>query len=291
MKENIEVSIIIPNLHSPIINRTIDSILSQKTTLSYEIIVVGMDKFGLVKNYPQVIFHQTSAPVNAAKARNIGINRGQGRWFIFIDADCIAQTGWIEAFRNDFNDGWKVIGGAVQSPLKPFWLLVYNLSMFHEYLPTKKRRKTKYLPTLNLAVHREVIEKVGLLDENLVRGQDIDWTSRMMLEGYKLLFNPLANVEHIPEQYDLRKIRAYNHKSGFYAIKVRQKYPEIFHLPKILRASFIMKLLSPFIAAGTTTKIFLKTREVRQQWKTVPFIYLNKLSWCQGASKSLKVRK
>ena len=136
-----------------------------------------------------------------------------------------------------------------------------------------------------------MIEKVGLLDENLIRGQDLDWTSRMTLKGYELLFDPLAQVVHIPEQYDLEKIRAYNHKSGFYAIQVRQNSPEIFRLPKILGASFIMKLLSPFIAAVKTMKIFCNTKEVRQYWKTIPFIYLNKLSWCQGASKGLKVRQ
>ncbi len=37
----LDCSIIIPNLHSPVIDRTIQSILSQETDRSFEIIVVG----------------------------------------------------------------------------------------------------------------------------------------------------------------------------------------------------------------------------------------------------------
>jgi len=291
MSKRIKVSVIIPNLNSPIVDKTIESILEQDTEIKYEIIIVGNDRYELVKNYSQVIFHQTNTPVNAAKARNIGIKQGKGEWFLFIDSDCIAQKGWISAFANDFKDGWKVIGGGIQSPEFPFLVLVYNLSMFHEYLTTRKRRQTEFLPTLNLAVHREVIEKVGLFDESLIRGQDMDWTCRMKIKNYSLLFNPLAKVEHLPEQNDLEKMRALNQKTGFFAIKIRQKYPEIFRLPWILRTPYTWKILSPLIAVGTTITIILRTREVRQHWKTIPFIYLNKLSWCQGASKSLEVRK
>ena len=71
--DKIDCSIIIPNLHSPIIDRTIQSILNQETDHTYEIIVVGMDKFGLVEKFPEVNFIKTPAPVGAAEARNIGI--------------------------------------------------------------------------------------------------------------------------------------------------------------------------------------------------------------------------
>ena len=51
MKSKAELSIIIPNLHSPIIDQTIESLLRQETNYSFEIIVVGQDKFQLVNKY------------------------------------------------------------------------------------------------------------------------------------------------------------------------------------------------------------------------------------------------
>jgi len=133
-------SVIIPNLNSSIIDQTVESVLGQDTDLTFEVIVVGMDKYNLVEKYAKVHFIQTPQPVGAAEARNIGIRAAQGEWLLFIDSDCIAQPGWIETFTSAFNDGWQVVGGGVTSPKEPFWLLVYNLSMFYGELASQKRK-------------------------------------------------------------------------------------------------------------------------------------------------------
>jgi GT2 family glycosyltransferase len=284
----VKISIIIPNLHSPIVDKTIESVLAQETDLPYEVIVVGMDKWELVERYPEIQFIKTPKPVGAAEARNIGIQAAQGEWLFFIDSDCIADEGWIEHLANAFMEGWSVVGGGVKTPEEPFFLLVYNLSMFHAQLASQERKPIKFLPTLNLAVKREVIETVGLLDEVLLRGQDVDWTARMLLAGYDLLFEPEAKILHLPARYDLETLRDYFHKSGFFMIKVRHRYPEIFQMPGILKKGIVFKLFAPLIAFLTTTKIYFKTKEVRKHAKTIPYIYLLKLSWCQGAAESLK---
>jgi GT2 family glycosyltransferase len=288
MTQAVKISVIIPNLHSPIVDKTIESVLAQKTDQPFEVIVVGMDKWGLVERYPEIQFIKTPKPVGAAEARNIGIRAAQGEWFLFIDSDCIANEGWIEHLTNAFNEGWFVIGGGIKTPEEPFFLLVYNLSMFHAQLSSQDRKPVKYLPTLNLAVKRDVIESVGLLDEVLLRGQDVDWTARMLLAGYDLLFEPNAKILHLPARYDLETLRNYFHKSGFYMIRVRHRYPDIFKMPGIFKKGIVFLIFAPLIAFLTTMKIYIKTKEVRKHSKTIPFIYLLKLSWCQGAAESLK---
>jgi GT2 family glycosyltransferase len=273
------------------IDETIKSILKQETDIPYEVIVVGMDNWQLVKKFPEVKFIETHKPVGAATARNIGIKNSETEWLLFIDSDCIAQIDWIKTFSNNFEEGWKVIGGGVQSPENPFWVLVYNLSMLHGNLDSDDKRVAEFLPTLNLAVHRSVISKVGLMNEKLMRGQDIEWTVRMTMAGYKLLFNPQAKVEHYPIRKDFQTLRDFNLKSGYYMISVRYNYPEIFHMPKILKNPNIWNILSPLIASAATVNIFLTSKKVRQHFKTLPFIYLLKLSWCQGAGQGLKVIK
>jgi GT2 family glycosyltransferase len=180
-----------------------------------------------------------------------------------------------------------VVGGGVRMFEEPFWLLVYNLSMFYGELASQPRRVRKFMPTLNLAVHREVVEKVGYMDESLARGQDIDWTSRMSLAGFKLLFEPLAAIMHLPQRKDFESLRDYVHKSGYYMIQVRHRYPEIFKTPAILNHALSWRLLAPFIAAVITGKVFWQTPEVRKHSRILPYIYLQKLSWCYGASSSL----
>jgi len=286
-----KISIIIPNLHSPIVDQTIESVLGQKTDLPLEVIVVGMDKYNLVEKYDQVRFIQTPQPVGAAEARNIGIRAAQGEWLLFIDSDCIAQAGWIETMAQAFADGWQAVGGGVITPQEPFWLLVYNLSMFYGELASQTRKERKFFPTLNLAVQRQVIDAVGLMDEELPRGQDIEWTARMTQAGYRLLFEPNAAVEHRPERKGLDTLREYVRKSGYYTIRVRLRHPEVFNTPKVFGSPLFLRLFAPVIAALTTLKIVLQTREIRQHARIIPYIYLQKLSWCHGAAESLMALK
>ncbi len=288
MTTQIKISVIIPNLHSPIVDKTIESVLTQETDLPFEIIVVGMDKWGLVEKYPQVNYIQTARPEGAAKARNIGIREAKGEWLFFIDSDCIAQQGWLEALFNATANGYLVVGGGVKSPSEPFWLVVCNLSMFYGELASQQEKERKFYPTLNLAVHREVVEHVGFMNEDLPRGQDIEWTARMTQAGYKLLFKPTAAIEHHPPRQDLKTLREYVRKSGYYMIDVRHTYPQIFNTPKILKKPIVWQLFGPFIAAWITLKIILQTKEVRQNLRIIPFIYLQKLSWCRGAAQRLR---
>jgi len=288
MTQEVEVSVIIPNLHSPIIDRTIESVLAQKTSHPFEVIVVGMDRYDLVTKYEEVKFIKTAQPVSAGEARNIGIHESEGKILFFIDSDCIAMPNWITTILDDFNSGWKVIGGSVLSPTDDFWQLVYNLSMFHEQLPSKNKGKHRYLATLNLAVHKDVIKKVGLLDAKLERGQDIEWTSRMTRAGYDLLFDPNAVIEHHPSRHTFEALKKDNFRSGYYSIAVRQKYPNIFNMPPLLKTASVWRIFKPLIAGLTMLRIVLSSKEVRQHPKIIPYILKQKAAWCDGAISRLE---
>ena len=81
-------SVIIPNLNSPIVNRTVESILKQQFDRTlFEIIVIGMDRFNLIKNNDQVIFIDTKKQISPAKARNRGAKIANGKVLVFIDSD------------------------------------------------------------------------------------------------------------------------------------------------------------------------------------------------------------
>ena len=282
------ISVIIPNLHSPMIDQTIASILAQETKYTYEIIVVGQDKWELVAKFPEVTFIKTPEPVNASTARNIGIREAKGEWFFFIDSDCVASDNWMETFLAPENRNWKVIGGGIKTTNEPYWQLVYNLSMFHAQLASQPRSEHRFLPTLNLAVHRNVYEDCGGMDESLVRGQDIDWTIRMNKAGYELLFEPDAFVTHYPARKDLPTLQRFFRDSGFYMIQVRYRYPEIYNMSPLLKHAWIWCGFAGVIAAWTTFRIFLTSKEVRQHKNTFHHMYLLKKSWCFGAADGIK---
>lgn len=282
------ISIIIPNLHSPMIDQTLASVFGQKTDHTYEVIVIGQDKWNLVTQFPNVNFIQTPTPVNAAVARNIGIKAAKGEWFFFIDSDCTAANNWIDTFLAPENLDWKVIGGGVKTTSEPYWQLVYNLSMFHAQLASQARAEKPFLPTLNLAVHRCVIEDCGGMDKSLTRGQDIDWTIRMKEAGYDLLFEPDASITHYPARKNLQTLLRYFRDSGFYMIQVRYRYPKTFHMSPLLKHAKVWRIFANFIAAWTTLKIFMTSKEVRRHKKTFHHMYLLKKSWCFGAADGIE---
>lgn len=283
------ISIIIPNLDSPLIGDVIKAIKQEIHNHPCEIIIVGKDKWNILKQFSEGInFIDTIHPIGASRARNIGIDQSKGDWLFFIDADCIPQQNWMAYLIRRMQEGWKVVGGGVNSGQENFWTQVYNIAMFHEFLTSKGEEIKRYLPTLNLAVNREVINKVGGLNEDLRRCEDLEWTLRMTQSGYRLIFEPTAAIHHKPINLSFKRLRDVFYTDGFYSIQNRIKFNKLYKMPEILNHSFVWKYLSPLISAYTTLKIFVTTQEFRNNLTTIPYVYMLKFFWCLGASSGLK---
>jgi len=283
------MSIIIPNLNSPLIGEVIKAIKQEVNNHPCEIIVVGKDKWNILQHYSEDIkFIDTIHPIGAGRARNIGIEQSNGNWLFFIDADCIPQQNWMENLIRRMQEGWNVVGGGVKSDDENFWPLVYNIAMFHEFFISKRKEIKKYLPTLNLAVKREVMNKVGLLNEDLRRCEDLEWTLRMTQSGYRLIFEPTAAILHKPIDLSFKRLKDIFYTDGFYSIQNRIKFKKLYKMPEILGHSLVWKLLSSLISAYTTLKIFITTQEFRNNLSTIPSVYILKFCWCLGAAEGLK---
>ncbi len=89
------VSVIIPSLYSPIIDRVVECLRAQ-TCPPLEIIVVGMDRAGRLAGRTDLHFIDTGRPISPAAARNAGAKLACGDIYCFIDADCLAAPDWIE---------------------------------------------------------------------------------------------------------------------------------------------------------------------------------------------------
>ena len=226
--------------------------------------------------------------VGASTARNIGIEEAKSEWLTFIDSDCIMLPGWAEALAPHLADRPKAIGGGVAFRLHIYWQLVYNISMFHEFLAQLAPSQRRYLPTLNLTVHRDVIRDTGLLDERLTRGQDVDWTIRMALAGYELHFEPRAAILHYPQRIDLYTVIRYWYLTGYFSIRNRLQHADYLGTPAFMGSSLALRALSPALAAYATVSMFAGLPNTVRYWHTVPAVYLTKLAWCLGAASGVK---
>jgi len=281
-----DVSIIIPSLNSDMIDKTLESLLAQTSfNRILEILVIGLDQPGLILKREPIHFISTQVPVTAPVARNLGIREARGAYLAFIDADCIADSRWLETLLSAQREGHSVVGGSVSLEVENYWQLCYNLTMFHEFLPAAPAGERYNFGTLNLCVTMKVVERVGLFDERLAREQDTEWTLRMRRHGYRLHFVPEAVVRHLSRANSLSEIIKLWYRSGLISAQIRQDYRDIIATPPFLGRRRMMVMLSPLVGAFVTARIFARAPRLLRYIHTLPVVFLTKIAWCLGASR------
>ena len=281
-------TVIIPSLNALTLPKALHA-LQQQTTVPDEIIVVGKDDANALTEFPTSTFIDTGEPVCAAAARNRGIQASTGNILLFLDADCIPASNWVELHLRHQANGHQVVGGGVVIDNENYLVLSDNVSMFHEFVAQLPSGTRQLLPTLNLSVHRDVIEAVGLMDESFpgASGEDSDWTIRIRLAGYTLHFMPDAQVTHAPTRTQFSDLLRHWRGQGRSGIRVRLRYADYYNTPALARNPLFFRLLSPLIALQITSKIYAQ-RNFWRYWRSLPLVYLSKIVYCFSAARALK---
>jgi GT2 family glycosyltransferase len=281
------ISVIVPTLNDHTLAATLDA-LAQQRVAPDEIVVAGRDESGVAACRPGVKFFDTGKPVCAAAARNRGILESKGKLLLFTDSDCIPDESWIEKHLQAHEKGHVVVGGAVSLAGANYWAQSDNVSMFHDFLEHHPAAERTLLPTLNLSVRREVIDRVGLLDETFpgAAAEDSDWTIRMRLAGFTLSFEPSATVRHAPARTRWSDIVRHWRNLGYSAVRVRQRYSHYLGTPRLARSAFCLRFFSPLIAAAVTVGIY-RQPFLWQYLSALPVVYLTKIIYCFGAAASI----
>ncbi len=132
-------------------------------------------------------------------ARNTGIRAAENEIIAFTDADCRPQPQWLEALIQPFvKQDVVIVAGEIaalpgNSLLEQFADKQETLSQKH----TLANKFCAYGQTANLAIRRQVLEKVGLFRPYLTTGGDADMCWRILRENLGTLeFAPDALVQH-----------------------------------------------------------------------------------------------
>lgn len=282
------VSIIIPNLNSPMVRRTVLAACTQLPEVGGgEVIVVGRDEPRGVPQHAHVRFIDTGVPVIPAVARNRGVAAASYPWLVFVDADCVPAPGWLAGLCSYLAREICAVGGAVTFGRGSYWRFSDNLAWFHAYTPGRTSGPRPYLPTISLALHRASFDAVGGFDETLPTAEDLDFTIRLRRAGVPLYFAPHARVEHLPSRFSFRALWQHSRIAGQNSIRVRMRYPDVFKMPRVLANRWVLAALSPLIAGYTVGAVCLDEPRVLRHWTALPALYLAKLAWCVGAAETL----
>ena len=136
-------------------------------------------------------------------ARNKGANIATGDWLIFADSDCVPSSDWISDYMTHLDDdSIGAVAGCIK-PYSPTNLTQKTLSLFT--LPDNQMETIHndftinegLYPTANLAVRKDVFNRIGGFDEKLRYSEDRELCSKIYKSGYRIKAVKNAEVEHI----------------------------------------------------------------------------------------------
>jgi hypothetical protein len=213
------VSIIVLNYNGEkCIRKCLKSLLSQ-TYPNYEIIVVDNASTDsspeiVKKEFPQLKFITNNKNLGFAAGNNVGIKEAKGELIAIFNPDAIAEPNWLSELVNAINSSSDIgiAGGVIYyyEPSDVVWSAGGKIDIFtgldwHPYQGEKIKRDhlertddIDYIPGCALLIKKEVLEKVGLLDETyFLYFDDLDIALCAKRVGYKCSFVPFAVVYHM----------------------------------------------------------------------------------------------
>ena len=135
-------------------------------------------------------------------ARNRGIQASQGEIFAFLDGDCRPHPDWLENLVRPFmeknGETIGMVAGEIQA--LPGNSRLERYADRQDILSQKHTLANPFFPygqTANLAIHRHILEKIGLFRSYLTTGGDADICWRMQQRTpSKIVLAPNAIVRH-----------------------------------------------------------------------------------------------
>lgn len=169
----------------------------------YEVLVVdnGSDRSPkrIVADFPRVRLTVEPRP-GSYSARNRGIAESRGEILAFVDADCLPAPDWIrvgiETLRR--RPEAAALGGRIQvTAVEPTRLGAVEL---HEILTAFDQRdfveRQHFAATANLVARRTAFATVGVFNDSLLSGGDVEWGRRLVGAGYRLVYVDDLRVVH-----------------------------------------------------------------------------------------------
>ena len=199
------IAVVIPHLNQPdFLARCLES-LSRMTRQPDEIIVVdnGSKQMpeAVCARYPNLRLVQELTP-GPGPARNLGAALTTAPIVAFIDADCLADAGWLTQAASAMADpATHILGGdvriALADPRRVTMLEAYE--SIYAYRMDRYIAREGFTGTGNLVVRRAVLNRVGPFG-GLDVAEDRDWGQRATKLGEVIHYVPGMKVYHPARQ-------------------------------------------------------------------------------------------
>lgn len=227
-----DVSIIIINYNTfELTKNTIENLISNTSNLDYEIIVVdnqSPDGSGEeLKNYfkDSIVYIQANANLGTSKAFNMGVNKSQGKYVLWLNPDVVIYDNFIYdlfSFMENNNDCGVCGGNLLGIDKKPTHSFrtkmptlktiskdlnfchrilkkVFHKSFDYEYNYKNRPIKVGYITGADMLVRKSIIDEIGAFNEEIfMYSEEVEFQYRVINKtDYSIYSVPNASLIHL----------------------------------------------------------------------------------------------
>ncbi len=228
--------------------------LSQQTSKDFEAVLVedGSTELcgDIVKKYEGTVNVKYFYKENEGRsiARNYGLERASGEYFLFFDSDCVIPAHYIETLKKKLDEKYTDCFGGPDAAHSSFTTLqkAINYSMT-SFLTTGgirggKVQMEKFVPrTFNMGFSRRVWETVGGFREMF--SEDIDMSTRIRQAGFSISLIREAFVYH-KRRTSLKSFCRQIYVFGMSRITLYLLYPDSLKPVHLLPAVFVVGVVA-----------------------------------------------
>jgi GT2 family glycosyltransferase len=222
---------------------------------------------------------------NLACSRNIGLRACSGDIIAMTDDDGEVGSEWVAQMKEQHarHPEAGAVGGAVlgSSSHNNFLSRICDIVTFSS---PSSPCYVRTLPGVNISYKREVVEAVGLQDEALFRGEDVDYNWRVKQLGYEIFYHPEIVVIHHHRPTLSGFLRQHHHYGRAYVI-VRRKWPAMYCVyPHRIRTFRDILKLGYFFAAIVVEPLRFCSKLERwfDKGKAFPLLVVCQCAWRGG---------
>ncbi len=214
---------------------------------------------------------------------NLLIPIARGDIIIRVDGHCIIEPNYVSnCVRHLQKDGVDGVGGPMRTVGEDLVSEVIALAMSSKFgVGNSSFRtetgQTKLADTVPFPAYtREIIQKVGLYDEELVRNQDDEYNYRIREASGKILLAGDVRSTYYSRGSFAKLLKQY-FQYGYWKVRVFQKHPRQMSLRQFVPPAFVLALISLLILSVTFP------------WGWIPLVILLGLYLAANFSASLSI--
>ena len=193
-------------------------------------------------------------------ALNLAIRAARGEVIVRMDAHAYFPPEYITRLVTALDEtGAEIVGGAIDTRPADATATAeaIALAMRHPFgvgnssfrIGTAARRPVDHIPFF--ACRRALFDRVGLFDEELLRNQDGEFSSRVRRQGGQIVLIPEARAEYFARD-SLGKLARMFFQYGYYKVLTAHKLRRLMTVRQVVPPVFLLALI---IAAVTTVWI------------------------------------